>query len=191
MAFTTKLLGWLRGELHHFLGRYLAASPDAPTRRPFPRCARRVGATGWRPLGAICGREFRALVARRACYPLWQRAWEAQRPLFFKRRCSLARSSRLVGQGRLARRPDPPPLCRGDRRGGATGWRPLGANCGREFRRARRSPGLLHTLATGLGGAAPCVSLAPMLPRPTPVGEDRIPLDSRRGPQPLGWVKGR
>ena len=22
MAFTTKLLGWLRGELHHFLGRY-------------------------------------------------------------------------------------------------------------------------------------------------------------------------
>jgi hypothetical protein len=25
VAFTTKLLGWLRGELHHFLGRYLGA----------------------------------------------------------------------------------------------------------------------------------------------------------------------
>jgi hypothetical protein len=24
VAFTTKLLGWLRGELHHFLGRYQA-----------------------------------------------------------------------------------------------------------------------------------------------------------------------
>jgi hypothetical protein len=30
-----------------------AASPDAPPRRPFARCDRRGGATGWRPLGAI------------------------------------------------------------------------------------------------------------------------------------------
>jgi hypothetical protein len=136
----------------------LARRPDPPPLCKVRPTRRSDGlAASW----GICGREFRALVARQACYPLWQRAWEAQRPLFCHCQCSLARSSRLVGHGRLARRPDPPPLCkvRPTRRsdGLAASW----GHLWKGIQGARRSPGVLPRSGNGPGRrSALCFAIA-------------------------------
>jgi hypothetical protein len=97
-----------------------AASPDAPPRRPFARCERRGGATGWRPLGAVHEKgTSRGFVARRAALTM---GWDRQGP-DVSLAPMLPRPKLKAGRPRLPRR-TPRPVASLQRALGALGHGP-------------------------------------------------------------------